>query len=128
MNKILPDKLLLLITAIGISSFLIGLVILLARLNVGEWIGFILATIVYIAATYFFAYRGLPNEDKPRGLKLITLLLVIAVMIVSVFELFYLRIIPLEGAGASVLYTFGALGLAMATDFFMDALFHRTKQ
>ena len=69
----------------------------------------------------------MPPEDKPRGMKLITLFLAVAVVILSAFGLFYLKIIPLEGSGSSFFYTFGALGLAMATDFFVEALFHRTK-
>ena len=127
MKEILPDKLLLLITAIVISSFLIGLVVLLSRLSVVEWFGFIFGTIVYLAATYFLAYRDVPREDKPRGFQLIMLCLAAALVIVSAFGLFYLKIIPLEGPGYGFFYTFGALGLAMATDYFVKALFHRTK-
>jgi uncharacterized membrane protein len=127
LKKILPDKLLLLIIAIVISSFLIGLVILLHRLSVGEWVGFIFGTVVYLVATYYLAYRRMPRENKPHGFQLIMLSLAAALVIVSAFGLFYLKIIPLEGPGASLFYTIGALGLAIATDYFVEALFHRTK-
>ena len=128
MKEIFPDKLLLLITGIIISSFLVGIVILFSRLRIGEWFGFVFGTIIYLGAIYAFSFRGQPKENKPRKFKLLMLILAIAIVMSSTFGLFYFKIIPLEGYGEGLFYTFGAIGLAMATDYFLNVLFSQIQR
>ena len=83
---------------------------------------------VYIAMLYVLIYRSVPRKDKPHGMKLVMLLVIVSLVITSTFALFYLGIIPLRGTGEAFLYILGALGIAITTEYIFKYLCRFIKQ